>query len=127
MVAKPRIIVVSLLNRLGIDWFNGLPIVAFATSPRLRIYQRLFIPARGRSWRAAHFDGTRPQQMSAALLVGGADELFYPDRFAPLFEPVQPIRVTNVPGIGYIGMTVTPAGIAAVQKSFLDLTAPATG
>jgi len=34
-VAKPRIIVLAMLNRLGIDWFNGLPIVAFATSPRL--------------------------------------------------------------------------------------------
>ena len=32
-VAKPRIIVLAILNRLGIDWFNGLPIVAFATSP----------------------------------------------------------------------------------------------
>ena len=129
-VAKPRIIVVSLLNRLGIDWFNGLPIVAFATSPEApnltSVYSfrlavdfgapRNYLTALGRSRRPA------------ALLVGGADELFYPDRFAPLFEPVRPdLRVTIVPGIGHIGMTVTPAGIAAVQKSFLDLTAPATG
>ena len=64
----------------------------------------------------------------AALLVGGADELFYPDRYAPLFEPVRPdLRISIVPGIGHIGMTVAPAGIAAVRKSFLDLTAPATG
>ena len=33
-VAKPRIIVLSMLNRVGVDWFNGLPIVAFATSPK---------------------------------------------------------------------------------------------
>src|SRR5580700_5354017 len=33
-VAKPRIIALAILNRLGIDWFNGLPIVAFATSPK---------------------------------------------------------------------------------------------
>ena len=33
--------------------------------------------------------------------MGGADELFYPDRFAPLFEPVRPdMRITIVPGIG---------------------------
>ena len=129
-VAKPRIIVLSLLNQLGIDWFNGLPIVAFATSPEApnltSVYSfrlavdfgapRNYLTALGRSRRPA------------ALLVGGADELFYPDRFAPLFEPVRPdLRVTIVPGIGHIGMTVTPAGIAAVQKSFLDLTAPATG
>jgi hypothetical protein len=30
-----------------------------------------------------------------------------------------------VPGIGHIGMTVAPEGIAAVRQSFLDLTAPA--
>ena len=32
--SQPRIIALVLLNRLGIRWFNGLPIVAFATSPR---------------------------------------------------------------------------------------------
>ncbi|MGA7323629.1 MAG: hypothetical protein WBX25_03895 [Rhodomicrobium sp.] len=62
------------------------------------------------------------------LLVGGADELFYPDRFAPLFKPARPaLPITIVPGIGHIGMTVAPEGIAAVRKSFLDLTALATG
>jgi len=47
---------------------------------------------------------------------------------APVFEPVRPdLHITIVPGIGHIGMTVAPAGIAAVRKSFLDLSAPATG
>jgi hypothetical protein len=36
-------------------------------------------------------------------------------------------HITIVPGIGHIGMTVAPAGINAVRKSFLSLTAPATG
>jgi non-heme chloroperoxidase len=129
-VAKPRIIVLAMLNRLGIDWFNGLPIVAFATSPKApnltSVYSfrlavdfgapRDYLPALGRS------------RKPTALLVGGADELFYPDRFAPLFGPVRSdLRITIVPGIGHIGMTVAPAGIDAVRKSFLDLTAPATG
>jgi non-heme chloroperoxidase len=129
-VAKPRIIVLATLNRLGIDWFNGFPIVAFATSPKAlnltSVYSfrlavdfgapRDYLTALGRS------------RKPAALLVGGADELFYPDRFAPLFEPVRPdLHIAIVPGIGHIGMTVAPAGIAAVRKSFLDLTAPATG
>ena len=70
----------------------------------------------------------RRSRKPAALLVGGADELFYPDRFAPLFELVRPdLHIAIVPGIGHIGMSVAPAGIAAVQKSFLDLAAPATG
>jgi len=129
-VAKPRIIALAMLNRLGIDWFNGLPIVAFATSPtapnltgvysfRLAVdfgAPRDYLTALGRSGKPA------------ALLVGGADELFYPDQFAPLIEPVRPdLHITIVPGIGHIGMTIAPAGVAAVRKSFLDLTAPATG
>jgi len=47
-------------------------------------------------------------------------------RFEPLFRPARPdVRVTMVPGIGHIGMTVAPEGIAAVRQSFLDLTASA--
>ena len=53
----------------------------------------------------------------AALLVGEADELFYADRFAPLLQPVRPdLQVTIVPDIGHVGMTVSPAGIAAVYS-----------
>jgi len=129
-VAKPRIIILSLLNRLGVDWFNALPIVAFATSPKSPNLTSVY------SFRLAvdfgaprdYLSALRRSRKPAALLVGGADELFYPDRFAPLFEPVRPdLGISIVPGIGHIGMTVAPAGIAAVRKSFLDLTAPATG
>jgi hypothetical protein len=53
--------------------------------------------------------------MIAQLLVGA--ELFFPDRFAPLLKPVRPdLKITMVPGIGHIGMTVTPEGIAAVRN-----------
>jgi pimeloyl-ACP methyl ester carboxylesterase len=124
-VAKPRIIALALLNRLGIDRFNGLPIVAFATSPKApnltSVYSfRLAVDfGAPRDYLTALARSKKP----AALLVGGSDELFFPDRFAPLFEPARPdLPITTVPGIGHIGMTVTPEGIAAVRKSFLDLT-----
>jgi non-heme chloroperoxidase len=128
-LAMPRIIALTILNQVGINWFNGLPIIAFATSPNaphltsvysLRLAVDFGAP---RDYLAALGRSTKP----AVLLVGGADELFYADRFAPLFGPVRPdLHITIVPGIGHIGMTVAPVGIAAVLKSFLDLTAPAT-
>jgi len=37
------------------------------------------------------------------------------------------MRVTIVPDIGHIGMTVTPAGIAAVRKAYFDLGVPGSG
>src|ERR1700729_2084257 len=127
-VAKPRIIVLALLNRLGIDRFNRFPIVAFATSPHApdltSVYSfRLAVDfGAPRDYLAALGRSTKP----AALLVGGSDELFFPERFAPLFEPARPdLPVTIVPGVGHIGMTVSPEGIAAVRTSFVDLTAPA--
>ncbi len=129
-VAKPRIIELAVLNRIGVHWFNGLPIVAFATSPKApnltSVYSfRLAVDfGAPRDYLAALGHNTKP----TALLVGGGDELFFPDRFAPLLKPVRPdLKITVVPGIGHIGMTVTPEGIAAVRKSFLDLTASATG
>jgi non-heme chloroperoxidase len=129
-VAKPRIIALVLLNRLGIRRFNGLPIVAFATSPHApdltSVYSfRLAVDfGAPRDYLAALSRSTKP----AALLVGGSDELFYPEQFAPLFKPARPdLPITIVPGVDHIGMTVSPDGIAAVRKFFVDLTAPAKG
>jgi hypothetical protein len=74
---------------------------------------RKYLAALGRS--------TKP----VALPVGGSDELFYPDRFEPLLRAARPdLHVTIVPSIGNIGMTVAPEGVTAIQKSFLELTAP---
>ena len=111
-VAMPRIIALAMLNRIGIQWFNGLPIVAFATSPTApnltSVYSfRLAVDfGAPRDYLAALGRSTKP----AALLVGGDDELFFPDRFAPLFRSARPdMPVTIVPGIGHIGMTVIAA------------------
>jgi len=125
-LAMPRIVVLTMLNRIGIDWFNGLPIIAFATSPKVTnltstySYRLTFDFAAPRDYLAALGRSKKP----AALLVGGADELFYADRYAPLLMPVRPdLRITVVPGVGHIGMTVSPEGIAAVRASLRELMA----
>jgi hypothetical protein len=60
---------------------------------------------------------------STALLIGGADELFYSDRFAPLVATARPdLKVTIVPSVSHVGMTASPAGIFAVSNKFLEMT-----
>ena len=127
-VALPRAIGLTLLNKVGINWFNRNPIVAFATSPKASNLTSVY------SFRLALDFGASPDYLAglgrstkpAALLVGGSDELFYPEQYTPLLQPgAANLRVTIVPGIGHIGMTVTPEGIAAVRKALLDLAAPA--
>lgn len=125
-LALPRTIGLALLNRIGIDWFNGLPIVAFATSPKAKhltsaySYRLALDFGASRDYLAGVARSTKP----AALLVGGSDELFYAETYAPLFKPVRPnLPIAVVPGVGHIGMTVTPEGIGAVQRAYLDLLA----
>jgi non-heme chloroperoxidase len=129
-VAVPRVVALAVLNRVGVDGLNGLPIVAFATSPHVKGLTGVY------SFRMAvdfgaprdYLAGLARSEKPAALLVGGADELFYPDRFAPLFAPARPdLRVTIVPGVGHVGMTVTPEGIAAVRRVFEELVKPSAG
>jgi pimeloyl-ACP methyl ester carboxylesterase len=125
-VAKPRIIVLAILNRLGIDWFDGLPVIAFATSPKAprltSFYSRRLAIDFGapRDYLAVLGRNTKP----AALLIGGGDQLFYANRFAPLLKPARPdLDITIVPGVRHIGMTVTPEGVAAVRREFVKLLA----
>jgi pimeloyl-ACP methyl ester carboxylesterase len=129
-LAMPRIIVLAMLNRAGIEWFNGLPILAFATSPSATNLTSIY------SFRLAIDFGASPDYLAAlhrstkpiALLVGGTDELMYPERYVPLLLPVRPdLAITVVPGVGHIGMTVAPDGVAAVRDSFLRLTSPTSG
>ena len=65
-VAKPRIIALVMLNRLGVHRFNGLPIVAFATSPKARNLTSVYsFRARGRFRCAARLsDSARPQHQT---------------------------------------------------------------
>ncbi len=126
-VALPRTVALAILHRIGIDWFGGLRIVGFATPPHVKgltsFYSFRMAVDFGapRDYLARLGRSTKP----VVLLVGGADELFFPDRFAPLLTPARPdLRVIIVPDTGHIGMTVSPAGIAAIRKAYLDLRAP---
>jgi non-heme chloroperoxidase len=120
-VATPRFIALTLLNLLGINWFNGLAVLAMATSPKApnmtSVYSFRLVVGLGapQDYLAALARNTKP----VALLVGATDEFFFPDRFAPLFKPARPdIPIKIVPDVGHVGMIVTPEGIAAVQNPF---------
>jgi alpha-beta hydrolase superfamily lysophospholipase len=125
-VAIPRIVAITLLNRIGIHCFDGLPVIAFATSPSAK---RLTSVYSGRL--AVDFGAPRNylavlgrSRKPVALLAGSDDQLFHADRFAPLLKPARAdLDVTIVPGVRHIGMTVAPEGVAAVRKAFLNLVA----
>jgi pimeloyl-ACP methyl ester carboxylesterase len=122
-VAVPRLVALSLLTRLGITAFNGLPVLAMAVDParlaeshQTPVYSfrmlRNFGPGDDYLGDVRRFHGP------IALFVGADDEIFRAERFAPLLKPVRPdIAVTVLPGLGHMDMTVKPAALAALAAA----------
>ena len=117
-VATPRVIALSILEGFGLPWFQGLPVVRFATTAQpsanrtpvysFRLAAGLQLP---RDWRAALGRIDRPTR----IVVGSNDELFVADRFASLLTAVNPaIAVTVEPGFGHLDMIANPKACAAV-------------
>jgi alpha-beta hydrolase superfamily lysophospholipase len=117
-VGVPRIVGLSLLNAVGVQAFNHLPVMRFAlndTAKPMLTPQYSFALAQNfrpqPDWRASIRAAAQPM----ALLAGLDDEAFHADRFAASFENEgRPIPVTLLPGVGHIGLTLEPAAVAAV-------------
>ena len=127
-VAIPRIVGLTVLHRVGIDWFEGLPAVHYATDApaddrRTPVYSfRLVMSLQlGTDWRSVLARIDRPTR----IVVGADDELFRADQFAPLLAAINPrIGVTVVPGQAHLAMIATPAATAAVAAAWRSLAAP---
>jgi len=117
----PRAIALSILDRLGIRWFEGLPIVAFARRPDPSQ------PVPTYSFRLAlnfapHLDylaDFRNAKKPVAVLVGAADDEMVVDGYAPLLRSVRPdVAVEVIPGVGHMGMKIDPPALTAVRAAF---------
>lgn len=117
-VALPRIVALSILDGFGLPWFQGLPVVRFATAAkaddnRTPVYSfRLSAGVQlGRDWRAEIGRIDRP----TAIILGADDELFRADAFAPLFAGLNPrVLVEVLPGLGHLDMIARDKACAAV-------------
>lgn len=124
-VAVPRLIALSLLDSVGLPWFQGLPVVRFATAAaasdsRTPVYSfRLGAGMQvSRPWRERLAGIDRP----TAVIVGAHDELFVADGFAPLFKELNPrIAVSVQPELGHMDMITGPRGTEAVTASWRRL------
>ena len=124
-VALPRVVALSLLDRIGLPWFQGLPVIHFATQAkaddsRTPVYSfRLMASLQlGRDWRAVLASIKAPTR----IVVGANDELFNADQFQPMMQAINPrIGVTVVPGHGHLGMIADPAAVDAVAAAWRKL------
>jgi pimeloyl-ACP methyl ester carboxylesterase len=123
--AVPRIVALSVLDGIGLPWFQGLPAIHFATDAkaddsRTPVYSfRLMMSLQlGRDWRSVLARIAAPTD----IVVGADDELFDAGQFKPLMEEVNPrIGVTVVPQESHLGVIANPAGTSAVAVAWRKL------
>jgi non-heme chloroperoxidase len=116
-----RIIAIKFLNKLGIRWFNGLPIIAFAVDRHASVPLDATYSYRMQETFTAPPDAIARLssiKQPLAVLVGSEDELLYADRFAPLINRERPdVRVTLVPGVDHMGMVTDLRALAAISSA----------
>lgn len=114
----PRIVSLIMLNRVGVRYFNDFPVINFAVTDTpsadlVRQYSYAlaanFQPLN--DYRASIRSISRPTE----VIAGGDDELFFADKYRPLFDEAgrKDIQVTIVPTTGHINLTLSTAGRAA--------------
>ncbi len=124
-VAVPRVVALTILDGFGLPWFQGLPVVRFATmakadDSRTPVYSyRLTAGMQlGRDWRAALGRIDRP----TAIVVGSEDELFYAGQFLPTIGALNArIPVEVVPGLGHMDMIVQLKAATAIAAQWRRL------
>lgn len=117
-VAVPRIIAIVWLNRLGIHWFDGFPVISYAVSPEMAksmtasySYRLLNNFGAGRQYETYLRNIRRP----AVIFVGEADEQVIPDQFAPLLQRLGVnIPVTLVPNMRHTDMIHRPEALRVI-------------
>ena len=115
----PRIIGLGILHRFGVDWFSGLPVLAFALPENgkgTKTYSyRLFANFRPDDDYLGDF---RRSNAPITVLVGKNDEIFVADKYESALESVkQHVRVEIVPGIGHMAMVSDPVALTALVKA----------
>jgi non-heme chloroperoxidase len=120
-ISIPRVVTITWLDRLGIHWFDGFPVISYAVSP-----DRSRDTTASYSYRLLVNFGARPQYESdlrnirrpAAVLVGDADEQVFADQFAPLMHRLGvniPVRL--VPNMRHRDMIAAPEALHVVVRA----------
>jgi alpha-beta hydrolase superfamily lysophospholipase len=121
-VAMPRIIALTTLDAIGVTAFDGLPILAFAIPPENAKIQTATYSMRlerNLSPDRDYLGDLKRAPRPITLFVGGDDDEFYADRFAPLLKPVRPDLAVNVlPGFGHIDMVTARDAVRAIAADW---------
>jgi non-heme chloroperoxidase len=124
-VAMGRLLMLAALDGLGLPWFQGLPVVRFATDAkpsdsRTPVYSYRLMSGMqlGPAWRLAIARIRRP----TLIVVGADDELFLAGQFSPLFgELNRRISVSILPDAGHMTMIADERAVSTIADLWRGL------
>lgn len=120
-VGIPRIIALSVLNRLGIRAFNDLPVMSFALSDEAKKFLTptySFSLASNFGPQRDYAANIRAVHQPVAILAGSSDEAFKTEMLGGIVRKQgQSWPVTLLPGIGHIPLTLDPVPVGASIKA----------
>lgn len=119
----PRIVGLTILERLGLRWFQHLPVLQFALPPEAAADRTLTYSYRlQRSFRP-HDDyqaDLRAVRRPGTVIVGERDEIFRADQYPPLLAAFQPLLAVRVlPGLTHLEVVVDDGAIAVAVAAAL--------
>lgn len=126
-VGIPRIVALVSLNAVGVRVFNDLPVTRFALNEQAKAFLTPeYSYSLAMNFRPRHdYEGDiRAAPGRVAVLAGTDDEAFRTDQLEGVFRALgKQWPVTLLPGLGHVGLTLDPAGIAAAIKKVEGLRA----
>jgi len=115
----PRIIALTILDRLGVDWAQSLPAIAFANRPEAAMatvsrysYRLLNDYGPPQDWQGA----LRGAAGKVELIAGLDDELMDAEAYQRAVAPLG-VRVTLLPGVDHVGIVYQPAALDAIVEA----------
>jgi alpha-beta hydrolase superfamily lysophospholipase len=115
----PRIIALTILGGLGVDWGQSLPAIAFANRPEAALatvsrysYRLLIDYGPPHDWEGA----LRAAANKIELIAGRDDALMDAEAYQRAVAPLG-VRVTLLPGVDHMGVVYQPAALAEIVEA----------
>jgi alpha-beta hydrolase superfamily lysophospholipase len=117
-VGLPRIIAIATLNGFGIRTFNSLPVLRFAVNENTKAIltsEYSFALTMNFGPQRDYLADLRNMHQPFRILIGGDDEVYYPDRFAEVLKQAgKDGSVITIPGVDHVQLILSPV---ALEKS----------
>lgn len=124
-IGIPRVIAITILNRLGFTAFNDLPVTSFALDDKAKKMltpEYSFALATNFRLPMEYKASIRNIHQPCAVLAGTGDELFQTEKLEAIFrDEGKDWPVTLLPGVGHIPLTLDSDAVSEAVKIVIQL------